>query len=797
MQLDACLRSFYMHCRDAARCRARVIYTCSTERHKAQYAVLRDTYDSVEFICENVFYSDLIAALEGSEHVLFLVDDNIFVRGWSLHETLGALEKNPSALGFSLRLGRNTTYCYSLNRQQSLPEFEGISSRIMNFRWVDAEYEFGYPLEISSSIFRTDQLLPMLCAAPAIRSPNTLEARLNVSKDLFQTSHPDLLCFVDSVAFCNPANVVQTDHYNRSSVDSRFTAYHLMRRFDLGYRIDISRLANFVPRACHQEIDFEYQPPIAEWDSISVAVQLHSASQGAPRQGALENAGHTKPETSISSNLDIASLPDESKVQVLEFICLVEASYRSSNREWLLDLLKGIGSVTDGEQLDAARLLGLLKTQLEEIQKREDDWYKPELVRYQNQLNERLKVESDWYRPELARYQRELAEAQAELGKSQAELGQIKGSRAWAVAQKLKFLHSRLNDLLRLLRTNEIRLVATPACEYISTNLAKLTWLGDALRQRRVTARSKSTPRVSVILPVYNGDRYLAESISSILGQTFTGFELIIIDDGSSDRTGKIIEEFRVNDPRIVVVHHRKNKGIVYSLNEGLRYARADLIARQDADDISYPNRIAEQVAYLSHHPEIGLLGTAIDVVNGDGKSTEIYRLPETDAQIRFRLLFNSAFAHPSVMFRAAVILNYQLRYSPNFPHAEDYELWVRMLQHTKAHNLPMPLVKYRVSSNNASRTFVAEQVETANDISAKYLRELNAELSLSWETKCSMLELYRNFANGQNTCVSKRDKTLASQLYPLITTFLEKLSCDDEQLLLFKNHLGACLDND
>ena len=464
MQLDACLRSFYMHCLDVTRCKARVIYTCSTERHKSQYEVLQSTYDAVEFICESVFYSDLVTALDGFEHVLFLVDDNIFVRRWTFHETLEALDKNPSSLGFSLRLGRNTTHCYSLNRPQSLPEFSKVCSRILNFRWVDSDNDFGYPFEVSSSIFRTEQLLPILSATSAIRSPNTLEAWLNGSKNSFKVSHPNLLCFVDSVAFCNPANLVQTDHYNRSSADTKVTAHHLMRMFDLGYRIDISRLTDFVPSACHQEIDFEYQAPMTQWDSIYVTVELHPATVSASCRAGSANTHETRPETSIASKLDIASLPDAFKVEVLEFVHLVEASGRLSNGDWLLDVLKGITSATESEQIEASRILDILKMQLEEIQKREDDWYRPELARYQRQLEEIQKREDDWYRPELARYQKELTEvheelsksqaeldkSQAELDKSQAEIGRIKNSRAWKVTQKVKFVHSSFKELFWL-----------------------------------------------------------------------------------------------------------------------------------------------------------------------------------------------------------------------------------------------------------------------------------------------------------------------------------------------------------
>jgi hypothetical protein len=222
MQLDACLRTFALHCTDGDTCQKRVIFKCTDSRHAAQYATLQKDYPDVEFIAETVFHQNLEAALSGFEFVLFMVDDNLCVHPFRLGEITSALESETSAIAFSLRLGRNIEFCYSHNdAPQKMPEAVEIpsaetngsegaskeSGRIFRFRWVDAGYDFGYPMEVSSSVFRVHQILFVLPPTETIKQPNALEERIDAKKGRFAQSHPYLLCFEYSAAFCNPLNV--------------------------------------------------------------------------------------------------------------------------------------------------------------------------------------------------------------------------------------------------------------------------------------------------------------------------------------------------------------------------------------------------------------------------------------------------------------------------------------------------------------------------------------------------------------------------------------------------------------
>lgn len=193
------------------------------------------------------------------------------------------------------------------------------------------------------------------------------------------------------------------------------------------------------------------------------------------------------------------------------------------------------------------------------------------------------------------------------------------------------------------------------------------------------------SPRVSVIMSVYNGEQYLTEAIDSILNQTFTDFEFIIINDGSTDGTADILRSYE--DPRLRIVE-QENIGLTRSLNRGILLAQGEYIARMDDDDLSLPERLDRQVAFLNAHPEVGILGTACRIV--DEVSTQEWEMhpPLSDGQIRQRLIRGNPFIHSSVMMRKS-ILQAVGGYNEAYPYIQDYELWVRLAAHTRLANLP------------------------------------------------------------------------------------------------------------
>jgi len=201
-------------------------------------------------------------------------------------------------------------------------------------------------------------------------------------------------------------------------------------------------------------------------------------------------------------------------------------------------------------------------------------------------------------------------------------------------------------------------------------------------------------------MSVHNGEMYLADAVQSVLGQTFSDFEFIIVDDGSTDSTSKILDSY--TDPRVVLIKNEHNLGLTASLNNGISFVRGKYIARMDADDISLPNRLSLQVEYLEKNESVGVLGSQMDVVDMNGRFSTKYQAPISHDQIAWALIHKRAFAHPTVMIRRSA-LQRAGGYDQAFRVAQDFELWTRMVWTTRFANLPQTLVHYRAHSASTS----------------------------------------------------------------------------------------------
>jgi glycosyltransferase involved in cell wall biosynthesis len=225
--------------------------------------------------------------------------------------------------------------------------------------------------------------------------------------------------------------------------------------------------------------------------------------------------------------------------------------------------------------------------------------------------------------------------------------------------------------------------------------------VGQTIRDR--SPMNAQPPLVSVCLPVYNAERYLADAVGSIRNQTFGDFEFLIIDDGSTDGSTKILKHHAAHDPRIRLTI-RPNKGLVATLNELIDQAQGELIARMDADDIAMPERFQKQVDYLRAHPECVEVGCRVKVIDADGDPLgDWWTLVEheaIDAQ-HFQVGQGAALAHPSAMMRRDAVL--AIGKYRDFSSSEDLDLHLRLAEHGRLANLPQILLKYRI--HDANRT--------------------------------------------------------------------------------------------
>jgi len=215
-------------------------------------------------------------------------------------------------------------------------------------------------------------------------------------------------------------------------------------------------------------------------------------------------------------------------------------------------------------------------------------------------------------------------------------------------------------------------------------------------------AAVRRLPLVSAVTAVHNAERYVRMAVDSMLRQTFTDFEYVVIDDGSSDRTSTILHELAV-DPRVVVIS-QPQMGIARSLNKGTSLARGTYIARQDGDDISAPDRLAKQVEFLDRHPDFAAIGSAVRWIDEYGSLIDETDFPEEDEEIRGEVLSSLCFIHGSLVIRRAA-LEAIGGYRPEFPISSDYDLYLRLLERFKIANLPEFLYYYRAHDKNHSRS--------------------------------------------------------------------------------------------
>ena len=216
-----------------------------------------------------------------------------------------------------------------------------------------------------------------------------------------------------------------------------------------------------------------------------------------------------------------------------------------------------------------------------------------------------------------------------------------------------------------------------------------------------------NAPVISVVMSVYNGEKYLRESIESILEQTYKNFEFIIINDGSTDSTREIILSY--NDPRICLIDNEENMGLTKSLNKGLKIARGEYIARMDADDISMPERFESQIDFLNHHRDYAVVGTFLKVINEDSKVVFTIEKPIQHTDIREFLNKDNCIGHGSAMIRKTCLQNVGF-YDESIEKSQDYELWLRISQNYRLANIPQYLYMWRNHKENISEKHRNEQ---------------------------------------------------------------------------------------
>ncbi|MFN3307300.1 MAG: glycosyltransferase family 2 protein, partial [Candidatus Kapaibacteriota bacterium] len=587
------------------------------------------------------------------------VDDTIFTNRFSLDDIIVALEKHTDAIGFSLRLGVNTVYSYPINKYQKPPDFEQIENNILKFNWVNGEGDFGYPLELSSSVYRTKDIFNLI-ENLSFSNPNTLEAQLEQSKSIFSQRKPNLLCFKTSVAFSIPANLVQTAWKNRFSENPNYSPENLLELYERGFRIDIEKLQNFIPYACHQEVELNFQKTEhLNLPLVSVIIPCYNLAQYLPEavesvvkqtftdwECIIVNDGSTDNTSNVAREI-IAKYTDK-RIYLLEKENGGPAEARNfgirhSKGKFILpldadDLIHPTFLEKTVNVLLKDPNIHIVYTDLQEFGERNNlviarNW-NPAILRFQNHLNY------------CSLYCRQVWEAVGGYNNSGYEDWDFwigcaeKGFNALRIPEPLFFY--RIRKVSRYTQQNKRDLENKALIVRNHPGLyseAHLIWADAVLRGEEWTKRlpnvigvvppsipeevlaphrnaqlypgfqvkSISTPKVSVIVPTFNRPSMLKNAIQSILNQTLQDFEIIVVNDAGED-VRSVVEFF--NDKRIQYVSHSENKKLAATRNTGIRNARGKYVAYLDDDDVFLPNHLETLVSFLDANPKFKIAYT-------------------------------------------------------------------------------------------------------------------------------------------------------------------------------------------
>ncbi len=287
-------------------------------------------------------------------------------------------------------------------------------------------------------------------------------------------------------------------------------------------------------------------------------------------------------------------------------------------------------------------------------------------------------------------------------------------------------------------------------------------------------------PSVTVLMPVFNAAAYVLEAINSILNQTHTDFELLIINDGSTDNSVSIIES--IKDERLQLVHNEKNIGLIETLNKGFALAKGKYIARMDADDVAYPERISIQFRYLETHPDCDIYGSAYQEFY-ENKVGKTVKFSDNHELLKTVLFFNSCLSHPTVMIRKSLLIDNHITYSRDFNHAEDYALWVQLVDKTRFSNCQKALLKYRVHASQVSQHFQIQQQQNADKIRFIMLNKIGIEANAEEQT------LHQKISKGLKFSETKELMQLEAWFKKLIEAN-QKLSYVNHKV--FSSYLAA-----
>jgi glycosyltransferase involved in cell wall biosynthesis len=294
-----------------------------------------------------------------------------------------------------------------------------------------------------------------------------------------------------------------------------------------------------------------------------------------------------------------------------------------------------------------------------------------------------------------------------------------------------------------------------------------------------------SIPAISILMPLYRSQKYLKESIDSIINQTYGDFELLIIVDDATEETVSILSDYKKTDSRIKIFYN-DHIGLINSLNLGIGQARGKYIARMDSDDICFPARLERQYRYMEEHREIGILGTSFAIIDGNGVTTGVFHPIANPGLIKWRLTYDNCLTHSSVMIRGSILKETGC-YRLDAKYAEDYDLWVRASRLTDIANHRDVLMKYRVHDENVSSNHYLSQEQTVRKIICANFSNL-----LGYDVGLEQMTAIREFTRGNRLNDAGKISLSIRVLCDSYAAFIRNNELDAGEIRLITNDVAA-----
>ncbi len=673
MQLDFTLRTLMTHCRDIQKAKISVLYKATDEKNGKHYAGLGSEYPDVEFRKEGGFKSDLLQIIDNHKFVMFVVDDCIFCADFFLEDAIGGLQRNPDAIGVSLRLGMNTRYCYMLDRSQPLPAFSRLPDGLLDFDWTQSSYDFGYPLELSSSLYRTAEISPFLKKLD-FNNPNVLEAAMDTNKAVF-SKKPKLLCYTRSVAFCNPMNKVQSVFTgNRSGSVAQYSGEYLADLYESGYRLDDEQFSLcFVPESCHQELNVTFvrvnniRPRKYDMreDNIETSIIIVNWNEtGCIRQCIDSIMKHTEGKFEIIVVNNNATNDSSEYLRSVNGLTLIEnpenygpAAARNQGIEvakgdWLVflddDVIVSPGWLkkllgTARNNPDVAMLGALSNTDPEIAQVAGEDLPTAENVdKTATSAFDKFGYGID-FRVKLSGFCMLINKKVIEkIGVFDESLGLVGfedddySLRAFhagffpALAKGTYVYHAGGREHVEKRNYSELFRKSWEAFKK-KWNLPEsldcfapyhtIPLISRTFRKETdyTPARSEKTENtddnflVSIIILSYNGVEHIKACIESVKRNTPQNHEIIVVDNGKKDGSLEYLHSL----PFVCLVENPENRGPAVARAQGMSLARGKYTAFIDDDTIVTKDWITKFIEITESHPDIGMLGAVSNYASG------------------------------------------------------------------------------------------------------------------------------------------------------------------------------------